>query len=326
MVDPPINDLGRGEIPVKAGVLAAGLALAAMSAAAQTYKPVAPRADDLARCDTVEAAQLRANCRLVYGIPGLVLPSAPEAFDPLAVAHMALYKPAGDGPFPAVVLLPTCGGIGQHLLYWAKHALAEGYAVLILDSLFQRGLPTTCTVASPVPTLALRSRDAYDTLAYLATLPFIDPKRVAAMGLSEWARVSLLVTSAGNARTYSPKGLRFAAVVDLYGRCFEPRTGQAFLRPDADLPLLALMGARDADGDPAECLPRLEAAKARGAPVEWRVFPSIAHAWDQEGFRTAETVTLAGGVSVIMFYSAEITEESRALVFAFLAKQLKRAP
>jgi dienelactone hydrolase len=313
-------------VPVKTGILALCLVLAALPAAAQTYKPATPRAEDLARCDKVEAAQLRANCRLVYGIPGLVLPSAPEPFDPLGVAHMALYKPAGDGPFPAIVLLPTCGGIGPHLLYWARHALDEGYAVLILDSLFQRGLPTTCTVASPVPTMAIRSRDAYDALAHLATLPFIDAKRVAAVGFSEGARVSLLLTSPGNARAYSPKGLRFAALVDVYGRCFEPRTGLAFLRDDADLPLLALMGARDADGDPAECLPRLEAAKARGAPVEWRVFPSVAHAWDQEGFRAAETVTLFGGIHVIMYYSAEVTEESRALVFSFLAKELKRTP
>ena len=42
-----------------------------------------------------------------------------------------LKKPRGDGPFPMVILLHTCGGIQPHTtVEWPKDLLDEGYVVL----------------------------------------------------------------------------------------------------------------------------------------------------------------------------------------------------
>ena len=61
---------------------------------------------------------------------------APQQVDiPLAegVLHAQLYKPDGDGPFPSVIALHGCGGLGGHsepvqprYRDWAEQLLAAG--------------------------------------------------------------------------------------------------------------------------------------------------------------------------------------------------------
>src|SRR3954449_13519655 len=51
----------------------------------------------------------------------------------------ALFKPAGAGPFPAVVYMTVCGGIDAPLPRAVQktttdHLLAKGVAILIVDS------------------------------------------------------------------------------------------------------------------------------------------------------------------------------------------------
>ena len=45
-----------------------------------------------------------------------------------------LYRPDGPGPFPAVVALHGCGGIGPHLHRWAQTLQQWGYVALLVDS------------------------------------------------------------------------------------------------------------------------------------------------------------------------------------------------
>jgi len=55
--------------------------------------------------------------------------------------HAQLYKPDGDGPFPTVIALHGCGGLGGHpeavrprYRDWTEQLLKTGYAVLLPDS------------------------------------------------------------------------------------------------------------------------------------------------------------------------------------------------
>ena len=61
-----------------------------------------------------------------------------------------LYKPDGDGPFPTVIALHGCGGLGGHseavlprYRDWAERLLKEGHAVLLPDSYGSRGIDLT---------------------------------------------------------------------------------------------------------------------------------------------------------------------------------------
>jgi len=50
-----------------------------------------------------------------------------------------LYKPAGEGPFPALVALHGAGGIFPYQLWWAKEISKWGYVVLFVDHYCSRG-------------------------------------------------------------------------------------------------------------------------------------------------------------------------------------------
>src|ERR1700738_500985 len=67
--------------------------------------------------------------------------------------HAQLYKPEGDGPFPVVIALHGCSGLGGHsepvqsrYRDWAEQLLKAGNAVLLPDSYGSRGVGPQCRV------------------------------------------------------------------------------------------------------------------------------------------------------------------------------------
>src|SRR3984957_6380224 len=100
------------------------------------------------------------------------LPAPHQVDIPLSagVLHAQLYKPEGDGPFPVVIALHGCGGLGVHpepiqprYRDWAEQLLKDGKAVLWPDSYGSRELGPQCHVEER-RVLARRGRGA-DILA-----------------------------------------------------------------------------------------------------------------------------------------------------------------
>jgi len=187
-------------------------------------------------------------------------------------------KPAGEGPFAAVVILHDCSGLGPRSSgspkRWAKVLVDDGYVVVIPDSFSTRGFPSgVCTDPSsrraevrPV----VRARDAYEALAYARSLPYVDRARIGIMGGSHGGASTLATLGV----TRAPGAPRFAAGVALYPSC----NPAADYRPDA--PLLILAGEKD-DWTPAErCVRMAERARAAGRPVTIKVYPGAHHAFD----------------------------------------------
>ena len=209
-----------------------------------------------------------------------------------------LSKPAGDGPFPAVVILHDCSGLGPRSSgmpwRWSSELTQRGYVTIWPDSFSPRGRPQgVCAGASaPRITHEQRAGDAYAALAYLAALPFVDARRIAIMGGSHGGSSTLaaIVDAPGTAK---PTDAGFVAAIALYPACGrgygtwsvqrrEPRrpiTGYAgTFKPAA--PLLILIGALD-DWTPAEpCRKLAEAAQSAGYPVEIKVYPGAHHSFD----------------------------------------------
>ncbi|MGQ0544748.1 MAG: dienelactone hydrolase family protein [Betaproteobacteria bacterium] len=46
---------------------------------------------------------------------------------------MGTYKPAGAGPFPAIVVFHNCAGVTDHIGDWAKAFVAAGYVAFVID-------------------------------------------------------------------------------------------------------------------------------------------------------------------------------------------------
>ncbi len=210
-----------------------------------------------------------------------------------------LTMPAGRGPFPAVVLLHDCSGLGPRSSgspwRWSTRLAAEGYVTIWPDSFSQRGHPAgVCTEPSPLRNMfELRADDAYAALAHLRTLAQVDPQRIAVMGGSHGGSATLatIVDTAANRRHKEP---RFAAAIALYPGCArsvgdwsvtrdrEARhkiTGyHGVFKPLA--PVLILSGELD-DWTPAEPCRRLAAASRQaGYPVDIVVYPDAHHAFD----------------------------------------------
>lgn len=246
-------------------------------------------------------------------------------FSPLA---MAIYKPAGAGPFPAVLIVHTCGGLRPEIRDWTKLALENGYVAFVLDSLGPRGLKNICMPPNNVPS----SRGAKDTLQaldHLKTLPFVDPNRIGLLGFSWGALIGALVSSPAVPAALAQNN-RFAASVALYPMCaFHGNAANPtpieFLRADTDKPLLILMGGEDNETPARDCVSRLEALKAKSAPVEWHLYPEATHCWDCQSSNNFTKVDFQGN-RVVYRYNAKITEDSARRTFEFFAARMPAKP
>ncbi|PYN80279.1 MAG: dienelactone hydrolase family protein [Candidatus Rokuibacteriota bacterium] len=203
-----------------------------------------------------------------------------------------LSKPDGPGPFPAVVIMHDCSGLGPRSSgapdRWAKELLARRYVVVLPDSFTTRGHPDgVCTDASPSRndvSPVRRVRDAYAALSYLRTLPYVDGSHVGLMGGSHGGSTTL-ATMIAPASDRDPlardKRAGFAAAVALYPGCVT-RPGRVDLSGVYEplAPLLILIGDKD-DWTPAEpCRKLTEAAQQAGYPVTIKVYPGAYHSFD----------------------------------------------
>jgi dienelactone hydrolase len=203
-----------------------------------------------------------------------------------------LSKPGGAGPFPAVVIMHDCSGLGPRSSgapgRWAKELVARGYVVLLPDSFTTRGHPDgVCTDASRSRddvSPARRVRDAYAALAYLRTLPYVDGARVGLMGGSHGGSTTLasMIAPESDADLLArERRAGFAAAVALYPGCVASRrtwSDSGVYRPVA--PLLILIGDKD-DWTPAEpCRKLTEAALHAGYPVAIKIYPGAYHSFD----------------------------------------------
>lgn len=262
--------------------------------------------------------------------PDLAFPAEASTFGFFTSPSMALYKPEGPGPFPALVLHHQCGGLGNSrwqnlaMLDWAKEAVARGYVALLIDSLAPRGAETVCFGPQKNVTFAAGVKDALQAAGHLRKFDFVDKRRVAHAGYSWGAMIGVLASSKLWGESLAP-GERFAAAVAFYPGCFtiRPKNTPQFeiARPDIDRPLLVLMGADDNETPPEDCISRLQEPKARGAPVEWHVYPGSTHCWDCRNLHNFSKVDVRGN-RVTYRYDKEVTADSARRMFEFLAKTM----
>jgi len=217
-----------------------------------------------------------------------------------------VFKPPGEGPFPATVLMHTCGGLkgppNVHMKQHAQSLLEAGHVVLVIDSFGPRGFDNCAT---RVPSHSAGIADAYAALALLAAKPFVDKSRIYQAGYSWGAFVSAHLASPQSARLVG-SDLRFAATVANYGSCAFKQ--YRLVLPDVDRPLLMLLGGRDEELPAAPCFPLLEEMKAAGKPVDWHLYPDATHAWDKPGLQAKGYV-----------YDARVTKDATARMLTFFS-------
>ena len=257
----------------------------------------------------------------------LKFPAQAKEFSVFSSPETAIYKPAGDGPFPAVVIHHSCGGLRPEIQDWAKAAVKRWYVAFVLDSNSPRGLKVNCFPPTKVP-VSRGVKDAFQALAHLKTLPMVDPARIGFFGFSWGAIVGLLASSSEISKSLSD-GARFSSAVALYPMCNFPGSATfpvqfEYLRPDTDRPLLVLMGGQDTETPASECLPRIKALQERAAPVESHFYPAATHCWDCSSIDGLRKTDFQGNAVAYRFDRA-ITDDSMRRTFEFLDKYTGRS-
>jgi dienelactone hydrolase len=243
-------------------------------------------------------------------LAGLVILGAPASADELVKFTSAgrgdpiegyVTRPKGAGPFPAVVLLHTCLGLPANRRSIGDALASWGYVALFVDDFATRGLKETCAVDFPQGVA-----DAYGALGFLAGQPFVDPRRIAAVGFSQGADTALKIAAAPAAGAGA-----FKASAAFYPPCAN--------EADATLaiPTLILVGGKDDVTPAADCA----ALAKRQAPgmVKLVVYPGAAHAFDLPEFGTGRQV-----MGMTLAYDRSAAEKSWAELRAFLARRVGR--
>jgi dienelactone hydrolase len=195
-----------------------------------------------------------------------------------------LLRPAGAGPFPAVVALHGCDGLferrGSALsprhADWANRLRDAGFVVLLPDSFGSRGLGPQCRVSErEVRPSRERVADALAAKAYLQSRADVKPGSVSMLG---WSNGGSTVLYAVDPRRTAKDGKPdFAVAVAFYPGC---RTPMESGRWRTRLPLLILIGGADDWTPPGPCAEMAKAAERQGDRVSIHVYPGAYHSFD----------------------------------------------
>jgi dienelactone hydrolase len=197
--------------------------------------------------------------------------------------HGTLYRPDGDGPFPAVVALHGCGGLThrpatQSQLYseWANILVAKGFVVLFPDSFGSRGLGPQCRESKrKVHASRERVADANAARRWLQAQSFVRADRVSLLGWSNGGSAALWAVRPTTAPHDS--GADFRSAIAFYPSCRRLRVTAWSAR----VPTLILAGSADDWTSAAVCQQMVAGARGRSARAEIIVYPGAYHEFDR---------------------------------------------
>jgi dienelactone hydrolase len=222
-----------------------------------------------------------------------------------------LSMPSSEGPFPAVVLLPNCGGAKstEFAEFWPKYLNEIGYATLNVDHFTPRKAKK-CTKKFKLNFKTV-AQDAYGALNYLAGVPGVDKERIGVLGSSLGAHA---INWFAGLNKETSRGLKFRAAVSLYpSNCRRMRPGPGMV------PLAIIMG--DKEKGVATCR-----SLGSGSSLSLTILPGVYHGFDQLSATPLKKGVLRTDiVGNKRLYNKAATQKAQVLVKEFLAARLSEA-
>jgi carboxymethylenebutenolidase len=188
--------------------------------------------------------------------------------------RLAAYLPeVNRTPLPAVLALYGAGGNVSGMERYASTLAAQGFAVYLLHY-FDR----TETVAADRPTILrnfpLWMKTLWDAISFVETQPQVDRERIALLGFSLGAYLSLANS------TIDP---RVKVVVDFFGGM--PKEMKLFMRRLC--PVLILHGEADPTVPVEEAYQLQKLLEKKEIPYEMKIYPGAGHGFEAEVWRDA---------------------------------------
>jgi len=227
--------------------------------------------------------------------------------------HDLVLQPAGAGPFPAVIMLHGCGGLGGRDRMWAERLRAWGYLTLRVNSFAARGLKSVCGGGVLGPDA--RVPDALAALAHLRTRPDVDPQRIALMGWSHGGMATLMTLGAAP----EEPATGFRAAVAYYPGCRQVHGWRT------RTPVLMLLGGADNWTAASPCQYLASRQRQAGLDVTQVTYPGAHHGFDNPllGPNPRRIPEALGGRGATTQYDFAGAEDSVWRVRAFLATHLE---
>jgi dienelactone hydrolase len=205
--------------------------------------------------------------------------------------HFTVSRPAGEGPFPVLIMLHGCGGPRPFLDEIADVAVGAGAAVVNVDSYAPRRISRIAAIATVCTGARLHGReragDLFATIAWAKLQSWADSSRIVAIGWSHggWTIMDALSLRPG-AEMERATGLAelpeeplegLAATLIVY-----PYTGIGTYTGRRDWRFAPRSIAIVAEHDYIVGSTRgaLERQRARGAPLDIVLFENATHAFE----------------------------------------------
>ena len=184
--------------------------------------------------------------------------------------HATLYRPEGNGPFPAVVALHDCGGLvhrplTEEQLYaeWARHLVTNGFVVLFPDSFGSRGIGSQCRERNrKVRASRERVADANAARLWLQGQNYVRGEHISLLGWSNGGTAALWTVRP--TATPRDKSSDFRSAVAIYPGCRRLHETAWSAR----VPTLILIGSADDWTPAATCQQMVAGAQGRSARVQ----------------------------------------------------------
>lgn len=202
-----------------------------------------------------------------------------------------LFKPSGNGPFPAVVMMHGCAGVfsysnpakGVQKMFreWGDRLAKAGYIALLVDSYTPRNTPQKqCSNGSAgVSEVNDRPYDAYAGLKYLASRADVSADKI---GLLGWSHGGSSVMAAMEGTQFN-SSYNFKVAVAFYPGCglsnafggIKNSTWKSYA------PFTILIGSADTTVSVSTCQTRVSNANALGASnLELKIYQNAHHSFD----------------------------------------------
>jgi len=171
-------------------------------------------------------------------------------------------------PVPAVVALYGAGGNVSGMERYASTLAAQGFSVYLLHYFDRTG-----TESADKPTILrncpLWMKTLWDAISFVETQPQVDGKRIALLGFSLGAYLSLANSAIDH---------RVQAVVEFFGGM--PKEMNLFMRRLC--PVLILHGEVDSTVPVEEAYQLQKLLEKKGIPYEIKIYPGVGHGFEDQ--------------------------------------------
>jgi len=223
-------------------------------------------------------------------MPPVTVTQSPQVFESggKTIRLDAYLSEAADGPVPAVIALHGAGGGVQGMERYAGILAGHGFAVYLLRYFDRTGIESADkpTIMRNFP---LWMKTLWDATSFVEKQPQVDGKRIALLGFSLGAYLSLANSAIDH---------RVKAVVEFFGGM--PKEMNFFMRRLC--PVLILHGEADATVPVEEAYHLQKLLEKKGIPYEIKIYPGAGHGFEDQ------TIWSDAGLLSLQFLQKYLTE------------------